>query len=48
MEVTEKGKIKYSEVVHENIHKLEAYVKEMASGNTVSGAVNIQKVQMMF
>ena len=45
MEVTEKGKIKYSEVVHKNVHKLEAYVKEMASGDTVSGAVNIQKVQ---
>ena len=44
-EVTEKGKIKYSEVVHENVHKLEAYVEEMASGDTVSGTVNIQKVQ---
>ena len=45
MEVTEKGKIKYSKVVHENIHKIEAYVEEMASGDTVSGPVNIQKVQ---
>ena len=41
-EVTEKGEIKYSEVVQEN---LKPYVKEMASGDTVSGAVNIQKVQ---
>ena len=44
-EVTEKGEIKYSEVVRENVRKLEAYVKEMASRDTVSGAVNIQKVQ---
>ena len=43
-EVTEKGEIKYSEVVRENGCKLEAYVGEMASGDTVSGAVNIQKV----
>jgi fatty acid synthase subunit alpha, fungi type len=38
-----KGEIKYSEVVHENVCKLEAYVKEMASRDTV--VVNIQKVQ---
>ena len=44
-EVTEKGKIKYSEIVRENVSKLEAYVEEMASSNTISGAVNIQKVQ---
>ncbi|KAF8199703.1 fatty acid synthase [Pholiota molesta] len=44
-EVTEKGEIKYTEVVRENVRKLEAYVEEMASGDTVSGAVNIQKVQ---
>jgi len=44
-EVTEKGEIKYSEVVRENVRKLETYVEEMASGDTVSGAVNIQKVQ---
>jgi fatty acid synthase subunit beta len=44
-EVTEKGEIKYSEVVRENVWKLEAYVEEMASGDTVSGSVNIQKVQ---
>ena len=45
MEVTEKGEIKYSEIVRENVSKLEAYVEEMASSNTISGAVNIQKVQ---
>jgi fatty acid synthase subunit beta len=39
------GDIVYSEVVRENVRKLEAYVEEMASGDTVSGAVNIQKVQ---
>ncbi|KAK2463415.1 hypothetical protein APHAL10511_004501 [Amanita phalloides] len=44
-EVTEKGDIVYSEVVREGVRKLEAYVEEMASGDTVSGAVNIQKVQ---
>jgi fatty acid synthase subunit alpha, fungi type len=43
MEVTTKGDIVYSEVVHENVHKLEAYyVEEMASGNTISGSVDIQ------
>lgn len=30
-EVTAKGKIKYSEVVRENVRKLEIYVEEMAS-----------------
>ena len=44
-EVTAKGDILYSEVVRENVRKLEAYVEEMASGGTVSGVVNIQKVQ---
>ncbi|KAJ6624064.1 fatty acid synthase [Mycena sp. CBHHK59/15] len=44
-EVTSKGDIVYSEVVRENVRKLEAYVEEMASGDTVSGAVNINKVQ---
>ena len=46
-EVTDKGEIKYSEVVRENVRKLEVYVEELpvASGDTVSGAVNIQKVQ---
>jgi fatty acid synthase subunit alpha len=43
--VTEKGDIIYSEVVRENVRKLEAYVEEMASGDTVSGHINIQKVQ---
>jgi fatty acid synthase subunit alpha len=43
--VTENGDIVYSEVVRENVRKLEAYVEEMASGDTVSGLVNIQKVQ---
>ena len=45
MEVTAKGDIVYSEVVRENICKLEAYVEEMASGDTIFGSVNIQKVQ---
>ncbi|KAJ7197322.1 hypothetical protein B0H12DRAFT_1294649 [Mycena haematopus] len=44
-EVTAKGNIVYSEVVCENVRKLEAYVEEMASGDTVSGAVNINKVR---
>src|SRR6202021_2333322 len=44
-EVTDKGDIVYSEVVRENVLKLEAYVQEVASGDTVSGSVNIQKVQ---
>ena len=39
-QVTEKGEIKYSKVVRENVRKLEAYVEEMASGDTVSGAVD--------
>ena len=45
MEVTAKGDIIYSEVVRENVHKLEAYVKEMASDDTISRSVKIQKVQ---
>ncbi|KAF8896473.1 fatty acid synthetase alpha subunit [Infundibulicybe gibba] len=44
-EITAKGDIVYSEVVRENVRKLEAYVEEMASGDTVSGAINIEKVQ---
>ncbi|KIY43927.1 fatty acid synthase [Fistulina hepatica ATCC 64428] len=44
-EVTAKGDIVYSEVVRENVRKLEAYVEEMASGDGVAGTVNIQKVQ---
>ena len=45
MEATPKGDIVYLEVVCENVHKLKAYVKEMASGNTISDDTNIQKVQ---
>ncbi|KAK0191779.1 hypothetical protein F5146DRAFT_1198324 [Armillaria mellea] len=44
-EVNSKGDIVYSEVVRVNVRKLEAYVEEMASSDTVSGAVNIQKIQ---
>lgn len=44
-EVSEKGDIVYSEVVRENVRKLEAYVEEMASGDTISGNINIQKLQ---
>lgn len=44
-EVSAKGDIVYSEVVRENVRKLEAYVEEMASGDTISGNINIQKVQ---
>jgi len=44
-EVTAKGNIVYSKVVRENVRKLEAYVEEMASGDTISGSFNIQKVQ---
>jgi len=44
-EVTAKGNIVYSKVVCENVRKLEAYVEEMASGDTISGSFNIQKVQ---
>jgi fatty acid synthase subunit alpha len=43
-EVTDKGDIIYSEVVRDGVRKLEAYVEEMTSGDTVS-TVNIQKVQ---
>ena len=43
--MTEKGDIKYSEVVREKVRKLEAYVEEMTGGDSVSGTVNIQKVQ---
>jgi len=35
----------YTEVVRENVRKLEAYVEEMTSGDTISGSINIQKVQ---
>ncbi len=43
--VTERGDIVYSEVVRENVRKLEAYVEEMASGDTIPGTFNMQKVQ---
>ena len=44
-EVTAEGDIVHSEVVRETVRKLEAYVEEMASGDTISGSVNIEKVQ---
>lgn len=44
-EVTAKGDIVYSEVVRENVRKLEAYVEEMASGDTISAPTNMQKIQ---
>ncbi|RDX41185.1 hypothetical protein OH76DRAFT_1502742 [Lentinus brumalis] len=44
-EVTEKGDIVYKEVVCENVRKLEAYVEEMASGDTIVVPTNIQKIQ---
>jgi fatty acid synthase subunit alpha len=44
-EVTSKGEIVYTEVMRQNVRKLEAYVEEMARSDTVSGSVNIQKVQ---
>ncbi|KAJ3783459.1 fatty acid synthase [Lentinula aff. detonsa] len=44
-EVSSKGEIVYTEVMRENVRKLEAYVEEMARSDTVSGPVNIQKVQ---
>jgi fatty acid synthase subunit alpha len=42
--VTDKGEIHYSEVVRENVRKLEAYVQEMATGDSVSGNVNIREI----
>ncbi|CAL1716945.1 unnamed protein product [Somion occarium] len=44
-EITAQGEIKYSEIVRENVRKLEAYVEEMASGDTISTPTNIQKIQ---
>ena len=44
-EVTEKGDIVYKEVVRENVRKLEAYVEEMASGDTIVAPTNVQKIQ---
>ncbi|KAG2114587.1 uncharacterized protein F5147DRAFT_769896 [Suillus discolor] len=43
-EVMEKGDIIYSKVIQESVHKLEACVEEMVSGDIISTA-NIQKVQ---
>lgn len=40
-EVTAKGDIVYSEVVRENVRKLEAYVKEMAQGGKISPSQNV-------
>ena len=40
-----KGDIVYSEVVRENVWKLEAYVEQMASGDTIPSNINIQKVR---
>ncbi|KAF9504308.1 hypothetical protein BS47DRAFT_1442448 [Hydnum rufescens UP504] len=45
MEVTPAGNIVYTEVVHENVCKLEAYIEEMVMGGATPGMVNIQKVQ---
>lgn len=42
--MSDKGDIVYSEVVRDGVRKLEAYVQEMASGDSVP-SVNIQKVQ---
>ncbi|KAH9945014.1 fatty acid synthase [Epithele typhae] len=44
-EVTAQGDIVYKEVVRENVRKLEAYVEEMASGDTIVQPTNIQKIQ---
>ncbi|KAL5526485.1 FAS2 [Sanghuangporus sanghuang] len=44
-EVTERGDIVYKEVVRENVRKLEAYVQEMASGDSIPGSFNMQKIQ---
>jgi len=46
-EVTKKGEIVYSEVVRGNVRPLEAYVEEMASGDSAAGpiSINTQKVQ---
>lgn len=35
----------YKEVVRENVRKLEAYVEEMASGDSIPGSFNMQKIQ---
>ena len=44
--MTAKGEIIYSEVVRENVRKLEAYVEEMAStDNVVPETINMQEIQ---
>lgn len=43
--MTAKGDIIYKEVVCEDVRKLEAYVKEMASGDQIVAPTNIQKIQ---
>ena len=42
--VTEKGDVVYSEVVRENVCKLEAYVEELTSGSNVTPPANIPEV----
>ena len=42
-EVTANGDI-YSEVICGNVHKLQAYIEEIASGDSISGTFDIQKV----
>lgn len=44
-EVTAKGDIIYTEIIRQNVRKLESYVKEMASGGEVEPFVNLDKVQ---
>ncbi|KAI5122922.1 hypothetical protein M0805_007600 [Coniferiporia weirii] len=44
-EITARGDIVYTEVVRENVRKLEAYVEEMASGDSIPGSFNMQKIQ---
>ena len=43
-EVSPKGDVVYTEVVRENVRKLEAYVEEMATGDAIPD-VDIQKVE---
>ena len=40
-EVSAKGDIIYLEVVRENVQKLEAYIEEMASGDTKIGRAHV-------
>ena len=43
--MTDRGDIVYSQVVREDVRKLETYVEEIASGDIIPGSANIQKVQ---